>query len=410
MYDVLAGMRVIEGASFIAAPSCCLHLVQMGAEVIRFDTIGGGPDRNRWPVAPNGASLYWEGLNKGKKSIALDLSRPEGRELAAALITLPSGGGAQPAGGLFVTNFPADGFLSHARLVKRRPDLITLRVMGWASGATAIDYTVNAATGYPLMTGPRDAQGPVNHVLPAWDLLTGAYAAFALMAAERHRGGTGQGQEIRVPLGDVAIATMGNLGQIAEVSIGGADRPRLGNDLFGAFGRDFQTADGSMIMIVAITRRQWTGLLAALEIGPAITALENELAVAFETGEVIRFQHRERLFPIVAAAVAGLHLTEIANRFGGQGVCWDRYQGAKQAVESDSRWTANPILSGVAHPSGHEYLTPGAAATLSASSRRAPGRAPRLGEHTYEVLATLLGLPDHEIARLHDGGVVSAAD
>ena len=68
MYDLLKGLRVVEGAAFIAGPSCALHLAQMGAEVIRFDSIGGGPDFNRWPLAPNGASLYWEGLNKGKKS------------------------------------------------------------------------------------------------------------------------------------------------------------------------------------------------------------------------------------------------------------------------------------------------------------------------------------------------------
>ncbi|MCX7309975.1 MAG: CoA transferase, partial [Afipia sp.] len=169
MSNVLDGMRIIEGASFIAAPSCCLHLVQLGAEVIRFDMIGGGPDRHRWPVAPNGASLYWEGLNKGKKSIALDLSRPEGRELAVRLITAPD-----PAAGMFVTNFPADGFLSHEKLALGRADLITVRVMGWANGSTALDYTVNAMAGYPLMTGPVTSDRPVNHVLPAWDLLTGA--------------------------------------------------------------------------------------------------------------------------------------------------------------------------------------------------------------------------------------------
>ena len=59
--------------------------------------------------------------------------------------------------------------------------------MGWADGKPAVDYTVNAAVGVPLMTGPEDATGPVNHVLPAWDLLTGAYAAFSLVAAERAR-------------------------------------------------------------------------------------------------------------------------------------------------------------------------------------------------------------------------------
>jgi len=73
MYELLKGLRVVEGAAFIAGPSCGLHLAQMGAEVIRFDHIGGGPDFRRWPLSPDGHSLYWEGLNKGKKSVAINL-------------------------------------------------------------------------------------------------------------------------------------------------------------------------------------------------------------------------------------------------------------------------------------------------------------------------------------------------
>jgi len=73
MYGLLKGLTVVEGAAFIAGPSCGLYLAQMGAEVIRFDQIGGGPDSKRWPLGPNGQSLYWEGLNKGKKSLAINL-------------------------------------------------------------------------------------------------------------------------------------------------------------------------------------------------------------------------------------------------------------------------------------------------------------------------------------------------
>ena len=81
--------RVVEGSAFVAAPLGGLTLAQLGADVIRFDTIGGGLDYQRWPVTDDGVSLYWAGLNKGKRSIAIDLSRPEGRELATALITAP---------------------------------------------------------------------------------------------------------------------------------------------------------------------------------------------------------------------------------------------------------------------------------------------------------------------------------
>jgi 2-methylfumaryl-CoA isomerase len=80
MYDLLNGMRVVEASAFVAGPSCGLHLAQLGAEVIRIDQIGGGPDFRRWPLDPDsGASLYWEGLNKSKKSVALDLGGARAR-------------------------------------------------------------------------------------------------------------------------------------------------------------------------------------------------------------------------------------------------------------------------------------------------------------------------------------------
>ena len=177
-YNLLSDLRVVEAASFIAAPTCGLHLMQMGAEVIRIDQIGGGPDFNRWPKAPSGLSLYWESLNKGKKSVALDLGRPEGRELAQRLAAAPG-----ENGGLFVTNYPVGGFLAHDKLAALRPDLISLRVMGWEDGRPGLDYTVNAALGVPMVTGPASlGDQPVNHVLPAWDLLTGAYAAAVKLA------------------------------------------------------------------------------------------------------------------------------------------------------------------------------------------------------------------------------------
>lgn len=404
MYTLLEGLRVVEAASFIAAPSCSLHLQQFGAEVIRCDPIGGGPDYRRWPKADNDRSFYWEGLNKGKKSVAVNLSTPAGRDLLRRIVTAPG-----ENGGLFVTNFPSDGFLSHDALAASRPDLITARVMGWANGATALDYTVNSAVGVPLMTGPASlGDTPVNHVLPAWDIAAGLYAAFALIAAERRRRMTGQGTEIRVPLGDVAMAFMGHLGQIGEVTASGQDRPRNGNDLFGGFGRDFATADGKRIIVIALTRPQWTDLLRTLGLDGKVAAVEAELGVDFSGDEGARFNHRDRLNPLVAAAIGELTLREAETIFSGTRVCWGPYNTLHGAVGDPGLISdANPVFSNVAHLTGETYLTPGAAATMSGLERGMPGRAPDLGEHTDEILATMLGLPDHEIGRLHDEGTVA---
>ena len=409
MYPLLRGLRIVECASFIAAPSCALHLQQMGAQVIRIDPMGGGPDAHRWPLSANGASLYWEGLNKGKLSIAVDFASPEGRALVAQLVCAPGDGG-----GLFVTNFPADGFLSHERLRQGRADLITTRIMGWADGTPAVDYTVNAAIGVPYMTGavtasaqPPEAPEPVNHVLPAWDLLAGAYAAFALLAAERHRHATGQGQEVRVPLSDIAIASLGHLGQIAEVH-SGTDRPKMGNTLFGAFGRDFKTADGKRLMVVAITPRQWAGLVKALDLGAAMAAIEAALGVSFMKDEGLRFTHRDVLTPLVEAAIVRRSSNALAIAFDANGVCWGPYHTLKSALAEEPRLvSANPLFSPVTHPSGLTYPTPGAAASFSQIERANATRAPRQGEHTDQVLGELLGLSNTQIGHMHDRGLVA---
>lgn len=406
MYDLLKGLRVVEGSAFVAAPTCGLYLAQMGAEVIRFDNIGGGPDFRRWPLADNGKSLYWEGLNKGKKSIALDLSRPEGREIAQALATAPDdqmGGEA----GLFVTNFPVDGFLSYEQLVKRRPDLICVRVMGWADGSQGMDYTINAALGLPQMTGPTDDPRPVNHVLAAWDLLTGAYCAFTLAAAliARHR--DGKGREIRAPLSDIAAATMANLGFVAETLQTGRQRPRMGNDIFGAFGRDFVTRDGEKLMLLAITPKQWSKALDALGIAADVAAVEAELGVSFATDEGLRFTHRARLYPLFERAFAAKTAAELTPAFDAGGVTWGAYQPMEAALQDRRLYKDNPLFEAIHHPSGLSYPAPGAMATIPQEPRKAVEPAPSLGQHTDQVLAEVLKLSSAEIARLHDQGVVA---
>jgi 2-methylfumaryl-CoA isomerase len=402
MYSLLSQLRVVEASSFVACPTAGLYLSQMGAEVIRVDQIGGGPDYRRWPQAENGASLYWEGLNKGKKSVALNLGVPEGRELLAALATAQG-----EDAGLFLTNFPVDGFLSHEKLAARRADLITVRVMGQANGGPALDYTVNSALGIPQITGPQAlGETPVNHVLPAWDLLTGAYAAFSAMAALHHRRATGAGQEVRVPLIDVGIATIANLGQLAETLQSG-DRARYGNAVFGAFGRDFVTADGRRMMVMAITPRQWTGLVEVLGIADQVAGIEASRGVSFAKEEGLRFEHRDALFSLVEAAVARRQSDELAPAFDAHGCCWGPYLAMHEAVRDPAMVSANPIFAEIEQVSGMRYPVPGAMATLPAQHRDAPVRASRLGEHSDEVLSRLLGLASGQIGALHDKKIVA---
>ncbi|MDO9489572.1 MAG: CoA transferase [Sphingomonadaceae bacterium] len=399
MYQLLRGLSVIEASSFVASPTAGLYLAQMGAEVIRIDQIGGGPDFRRWPLGANGMSLYWENLNRAKKSVALDLSRPEGRELMQRLAA---------STGQFVTNFPADGFLAHDKIAALRPDLVTVRVMGQANGGPALDYTVNSAVGIPGMTGPAElGEAPVNHVLPAWDLLTGAYAAFALLAGVQHRAATGEGQEIRIPLADVAIGTVANLGMLAETVQEGHDRARLGNSVYGAFGRDFVTRDGARLMLMAITPRQWRALVEVLGIDAAVADIERQRGVSFATDEGERFDHRDALFPLVEARVRQWDRAALETALEARGGCFGAYATMTDAASDPVLVTRNPMFGRTANPSGLDYPAPGSFATLPAQPRGAPRPAPRLGEHSGEILAELLRLSDGEIGRLVDQGLVA---
>ncbi len=401
MYKLLTGLSVVEASSFVASPSAGLYLAQFGATVIRVDQAGGGPDYRRWPQAANGSSLYWENLNRAKKSVAIDLGRAEGRALLQALAA---------STGQFLTNFPASGFLSHAALAAKRPDLVTVRVMGTAAGGPALDYTVNAAIGLPQLTGPAAlGDAPVNHVLPAWDLLTGAYAAFTLLAAVQHRAATGAGGEYRVPLQDVATGSIANLGMLAEVLTTGRDRDRLGNEIFGAFGRDFATADGRRLMLLAITPRQWTGLLQVLGIGEAVARIEAERSVSFATDEGLRFQHREALLPLVEAAISQRRADELVPELDRHGCCYGAYKTMSEAAIDPALVTANAMFGAAANPSGENYPAAGPFASVPDRPRSAPCPAPALGADSEQVLAETLGLSSGEIGRLVDTGVVETS-
>ena len=246
----LTGVRVVEISSFVAVPLAGMTLAQLGCEVIRVDPTGGAADYHRWPLAASGASIYWAGLNKGKRSVAVDMRRPEGQELIRRLVT--EGG---PNGGILITNVVGRSWQSYEDLASFRPDLIHLEVSGRADGRTGVDYTVNAGVGSPQVTGQPGQPCPVNHVLPAWDVTCGLYAALGITAALRHREATGEGSRIRLALEDVALATAGNLSFLTEPMVNNTQRERLGNAIYGQYGQNFTSSDGVTFMIVALTGR-----------------------------------------------------------------------------------------------------------------------------------------------------------
>ena len=316
MTPVLTGLRIVEGSAFVAAPLGGMTLAQLGADVIRFDAIGGGLDYGRWPVTSEGVSLFWAGLNKAKRSIQVNLRSPEGRELVTQIITAPG-----PDCGIFLSNFPERGWLSYDELRKQRDDLIYVNIIGNPDESTAVDYTVNPSSGFAYATGPRGSILPTNHVLPAWDIATGMSAGLGLLAAERYRSRTSKGQLVKISLTNVAFAMVANLGYLAQAQLTRQERDQIGNDLYGAFGRDFPTRDGRRVMMVAISLRQWQSLVEAIGIGDHIPAIENVLGLDLNK-EGDRFEARDAIAAFIAPFIARHTLKELRKVFDTHGVCW----------------------------------------------------------------------------------------
>jgi 2-methylfumaryl-CoA isomerase len=377
----LHGMRIIEVSSFVAAPLGGMTLAQLGADVIRIDPPGGAPDTTRWPLAPNGGSLYWAGLNKGKRSVTLDLRSPAGQRAVRDLVARSG-----DDGGIVLTN-AGHRWLSYDALREVRPDLIHLRITGRHDGSPAVDYTVNAGIGFPLTTGEPGTAGPVNHVLPAWDVACGLYAAIGLLAAERHRRRTGAGRAITLPLADVALAVTGNLGFLAEGRLAAEGksgvRPRIGNHLYGGFAREFRTGSGDTVMVVTLTARHYADIARVTGRSEALAAVEGALGADFST-DAGRYEHREVIAALLAPWFGGHTTSEVCEALAGTSVLWEQYRTFAE-LAADPATLANPLVGLIDQPGIGQILGTGIPLAQPGTAQ-APVPAPVLGADTDAVL------------------------
>jgi 2-methylfumaryl-CoA isomerase len=304
-----------------------------------------------------------------------------GQQKVARLIAAPGEGG-----GIFLTNLPVDGWNSYAELKKVRKDLIMVVITGRRDGGTAVDYTVNASLGFPSVTGPEGAEGPINHVLPAWDAMTGFLTAASILAAERHRRLTGEGQLVELSLADVGLAVTGHLGLIGEALLEPEPRGRYGNHVYGTFGRDFATRDGRRVMVLALTARQWRSLVEAMGLSGQFSQIEARLGLYFNN-EGDRWRGREEICKVLEEWIAARDLKNVGNTFDRHQVLWGPYQTFKQLVAEDpGASTANPLFAEVDQPSLGRYIVPGSPVRFGGAEAVAPRPAPELGADTKDVL------------------------
>jgi 2-methylfumaryl-CoA isomerase len=399
----LTGLRVFEISSFVAAPLGGMTLAQLGADVIRIDPLGGAADRKRWPLTREGASLYWAGLNKSKRSIMVDMRSARGQQIVVDLVKQCA-----PGSGVVVTNTVGRDWLSYSALQSVCPDLIHVQIEGRSDGSPAVDYTVNAEVGFPMVTGPAGHADPINHVLPAWDIACGLYAALGVSAAARRRELTGEGDQVRVALADVALAMAGNLGFLAEAQINNVDRQRIGNYLYGGFARDFICSDGGRLMVVALTGRHWLDLLRITDLEGPVKALETSLKVDFSI-EDDRFEYREVLAGLLQRWFAARTEAEVRDLLTQTSLVWAPYRSFAAAVaDLQTSRGRNPMMSVVDQPGVGPHLAPGSPLTFATLPRSAEA-APLLGQHTAEILANDLGLNTEQIEDLLTSRTVQAS-
>ncbi|KQT93507.1 mesaconyl-CoA isomerase [Marmoricola sp. Leaf446] len=394
----LSGVRIVEAASFVAAPSAGMALGQLGADVIRVDPPGGGSDAGRWPLSAGGASLFWANLNKGKRSVTIDHRREEGRELLLELVT--SSG---PQGGVYVDNLVGARRLRYEQLAERRPDVIHVHVEGRRNGKPAVDYSINAEVGVPVMTGPADAAVPVNHVLPAWDLVTGMLTVSAVTAALYRRERSGEGARIDVALADVALAGVAGMGWLAEADELGRPRARVGNHMYGSFGVDFATADGRRIMVVALTEGQWNALRRVTGTEGVFAALEQSLDADLDR-EGDRYRLRETIASILRPWFEARDYATLERLLDDAKVLWSPYRDMAE-LAAEARGATDGIVSEIEQPGIGPMLAASAPWRWNQVSPPALA-APVLSADTDTVLTEVLGLTGAEIGRLRTAGIV----
>ncbi len=397
----LSGLRVIEISSFVAAPLGGMTLAQLGADVVRIDPIGGAADRDRWPVTAEGASLYWAGLNKSKRSVLADMRSETGRSVVRELV-----GACAPGTGVVLTNAPGRSWSSYESLREVCPDVIHVQIDGRSDGSAALDYTVNAEVGFPLVTGSPEFADPVNHVLPAWDIACGLYAALGVAAAARERERTRDGAQIHVALADVALAMAGNLGFLSEAQVNAVERPRIGNHLYGSFARDFRCSDGRRVMIVALTPRHWAALVQLTDLARPIRALEESIGADFSL-EGDRYEYREVLAGLFERWFRIRPSAEVCEKLAGTPLVWAPYRSFAETVsELAASEPPHPLMSVLDQPGIGPHLAPGSPVTFGAT-RRPPEPAPVLGEHTHQVLSRDLRMSADRIRELIAAGAVA---
>jgi len=371
--SALAGLRVLDLSRVLAGPWAGQLLADLGADVVKVERLGVGDDTRTWGPPwlqddsgqPTDESAYYLSANRNKRSVTVDLSRPEGQHLVRQLASKAD---------IVLENFKVGGLaqygLDYASLKAANPHLIYCSITGFGQTGpyaprAGYDFLIQGMGGLMSMTGRADGtegEGPVKVGVALTDVMTGLYATVAVLAALAHRERTGQGQHIDLALLDVQIATLAN--QAANYLVGGIVPQRMGNAHPNIVPyQDFPTADGHMIIAVG-NDGQFANLCTVL--GQAQWSSDVRFATGVPCGPINRL---DKVFADPHVEARGMRI-EMPHPLAGK----------VPLVANPIRMSETPV----------QY-------------RQSP---PALGAHTDEVLDTWLGLSADDITTLHQQGIV----
>jgi crotonobetainyl-CoA:carnitine CoA-transferase CaiB-like acyl-CoA transferase len=386
----LDGVRVADLSRVLAGPYCTMVLADLGADVVKIERPEGGDETRSWgPPFAGGEAAYYLSVNRNKRSCALDLSAPEGRELALELCA-----GAD----IVIENFKVGGAarlgVGYERVKERNPRVVYCSITGFGSerepaGRPGYDFVAQAESGLMSITGPEE--GPPYKVGVALvDVLTGLHAAAAVLAALHG----GEGARIEVPLLDSGLAGLVNVAQNALVT--GREPERHGNAHPNIVPyQDFETSSGRIAVAAAND-----GLFRSLCSVLGLAELSSDARFATNSGRV---QHRGELVPLLAERFASRSAEEWLAELDAAGVPAGKVRSVPDALTAAAA-AGRPATVTVEHPTAGPLDL--VASPIRGATRTASSPPPLLGEHTAEVLAEL-GRSPGEIASLAARGVVA---
>jgi len=404
----LSHLRVLDLSRVLAGPTAGQILADLGAEVIKVERPGRGDDTRHWGPPwladrdgnATGESAYFLSANRGKKSVAIDIARPEGQRLVRDLAAQSD---------VVLENFKVGGLarygLDHASLRAFNPRLIHCSITGFGeTGPYAerpgYDFLIQGMGGLMSITGEPDAAeggGPQKVGVALADVMSGLYAVIAVLAALASRERSGEGQHIDLALLDVQVASLAN--QAMNYLVSGRAPERLGNAHPNIVPYQvFATSDGHFILAVG-NDDQFRRLSAVVEV-PQIADDPR-----FATNGA-RVEHRDELIPILQTVFEQKPKAHWLEALEAAGVPCGPINRIDE-VFADPQVRARGMRVEAPHPLAGTVPLIGSPLKLSATPTREAAAPPLLGEHTADVLADLLGLDDAAIERLRNDDVIA---